>query len=243
MTSEVVDAVRAAGGEVYAITSEPQTLATRARDDWQTQIEHVGDPHQEIAADARARGWLDLRVQENTELLQAGTSWEIQHPKGYYQPGVIALDREQRVLYRWQSVPSRKNVGGATSRPLAPYVWEQIQAARARQTAEDSKLDENPQLDSPPAPFPLFALILLAHGWFIRPRVFSYQGDGEDPTRKIPKARNRLVGFVLMWILAFLLLPVTWVMTALVIYLPVAAYGVYQVYTRFQNEQRAASYG
>jgi hypothetical protein len=41
----VVDAIRKAGGAVYAITSEPQSLATNAQQDWETGMVHVGDPH------------------------------------------------------------------------------------------------------------------------------------------------------------------------------------------------------
>ena len=50
MLSGVVDAIRAAGGEVYAVTSEPQALAARAEEEWDLSFECVGDPHQEIAS-------------------------------------------------------------------------------------------------------------------------------------------------------------------------------------------------
>ena len=47
----MTEAIREAGGEIYAITSEPQALATNAQADWETGLEHVGDPHQEIEAE------------------------------------------------------------------------------------------------------------------------------------------------------------------------------------------------
>ena len=56
----VVQAIRDAGGEVYAITSEPQALAQNAQVEWATGMEHVGDPHQEILARCVERGWLSL---------------------------------------------------------------------------------------------------------------------------------------------------------------------------------------
>ena len=45
----MIDAVRKAGGEFYAITSEPQSLARNAQADWETGLEHVGDPLPQIA--------------------------------------------------------------------------------------------------------------------------------------------------------------------------------------------------
>ena len=45
MPSGVVDVIRAAGGEVYAVTSEPQALATLAQEEWGLSFECVGDPH------------------------------------------------------------------------------------------------------------------------------------------------------------------------------------------------------
>jgi len=56
----VVEKIRAAGGEIYAVTSEPQALATRAQAEWNLGFEAVGDPHHEIAGTCRDRGWLDL---------------------------------------------------------------------------------------------------------------------------------------------------------------------------------------
>jgi hypothetical protein len=129
--SGVVDAIRAAGGEIYGITSEPQALASRAQDDWELPFECVGDPHQEIADAARKRGWLDLRVGEVGDFFTRDTAWEVSHPKGFFQPGVIALTSKQRLLYRWQSIPTRENAGGATGRPSAEHVWESIQQTLA----------------------------------------------------------------------------------------------------------------
>ena len=37
--------IRAAGGEIYGITSEPNSLAIEAEDAWNMTIPVVGDPH------------------------------------------------------------------------------------------------------------------------------------------------------------------------------------------------------
>ena len=81
MKAGVPDAVRAAGGEIYAITSEPQSLANNAADDWQTEMVHVGDPHHEISGTCRERGWLDLFVNEKLDFLRQHADWPT-HPKG-----------------------------------------------------------------------------------------------------------------------------------------------------------------
>jgi hypothetical protein len=102
----VAERVRAAGGEIYAITSEPQTLASRAAREWRLDFETAGDPHQEIVGACREHGWLDLFVNERVEFLQASTrgrDFEPSHLKGYLQPGVLALAGDGRVLYRWRS--------------------------------------------------------------------------------------------------------------------------------------------
>ncbi len=211
--------VRAAGGEVFAVSSEPQSLAGRATPEWRLDFESVGDPHQEIAATCRERGWLDLYVNESLEFLlqsaqETSDDFVPTHPKGYFQPGILALTRDPRVLYRWRSVPSRKNIGGATRRPTPDYVWKEIEAARAGGDT-DAALDASPELDAPAAPWPLFVSLLIANGWFVAPRAFR------DPKTMLPRAQKRLLGFVAAWIAAFVLLPKLPVVGAL------AAYAVY----------------
>jgi len=148
----VVDAIRAAGGEVYAVTSETQALAFRAQQNWELTFECVGDPYQEIADAARQQGMLDLRTSEVGEFITRDTSWGATHPKGFYQPSVLALNFD-RLLYRWQSVPSRENMGGAGGRPEEDYVWQQIQASLAESSAADAVLDETPVTGGKAPPF------------------------------------------------------------------------------------------
>jgi hypothetical protein len=118
----VVNAIRNAGGEIFGITSEPQTLATEARESWGLEFPLIGDPHHEIADQCRERGWLDLYVHTHAD--QSGTQRTLIardidtpiHPKGHFQPGVLALTPTFRILYRWRGVPTRRNNGGATER-------------------------------------------------------------------------------------------------------------------------------
>lgn len=237
--SGVAEAIRAAGGEVYAVTSEPQSLASEARQTWSLSFECVGDPHHEILASCRARGWLDLTLMEPT-LLEQARSW-VAHPKGVFQPGVLALTGSGRVLYRWRSRPSRENIGGAVGRPTHDHVWRRVQARLADDSPGDAPLDDAPELEGPPPSWPLFLLLLMAHGWFLRPRPFAVPRPGDsghdDPRRVLPR-----VGlFGAAWIAAFLLLPPLAVALALAAWLGWAWWALREVRHRFGRTSREAA--
>jgi hypothetical protein len=154
----VVDKVRAAGGEVFAVTSEPQRLADQAHEYWELSFENVGDPHQEISKTCSEQGWLTLYANRgNLDFLQGGADWEIEHPKGFFQPGVLALTKERRVLYRWRSVPSSANLNGTAMRPTAAHVWASSERALAvGDSADDALHDDSPVVDQRPPPRIIF---------------------------------------------------------------------------------------
>ncbi|MEM7412407.1 MAG: hypothetical protein AAF430_19415 [Myxococcota bacterium] len=234
----MLDEIRAAGGEVYAVTSEPQTLARNAQDDWETGLVHVGDPHQEIAGACAQRGWLSLFTADWGDERE-GSAWIaadwVSHPKGYFQPGVLVLSREGRVLYRWRSRPSRQNIGGAIARPTPAYVWRRVRTAGEDGDTTDAPLDADPELDATPAPWPLFVMLLLANGWFLRPVPFEQRSEGSTPNQRIRVAALRLLGFAAAWVAAAFFLP-TW-LVALVFgaWLWKAVPAVREVNARFQN--------
>ena len=64
----VLDAIRQAGGAVFGVTSEPQTLASEAEREWETQFPIVGDPHHEIREETSERGWLDVFYNEDADI-------------------------------------------------------------------------------------------------------------------------------------------------------------------------------
>ena len=234
--SGVVAAIREAGGEVYALTSEPQALARNAQTDWETGLEHVGDPHQEIATACRERGWLSLfRNDWGPDLVGAGPGW-VSHPKGYYQPGVLALESEGRVLYRWRCRPSRQNVGGAVARPTPEHVWRRVEAALDAPTGTgDAPLDADPELDTPPVPWALFVALLVANGWFLRPVPFDQRAGEDTVPRRQRNAMLRLALFVAAWIGAALLLPLWLVALAFAGWVAKIWPGIRTVHARFQN--------
>lgn len=220
------------------MTSEPQRLADEAKDDWQLSFEAVGDPHHEIASSCRERGWLDLIVNPKANLITGDENSPFSHPKGYFQPGVLALDKSGRILYRWRGVPTRSNMGGATERPTADHVFEQVSralAAAAPDVARDAELDLEPKLDSRGIPWPLFVSVLVANGWFIRPKPFPHQPGGPPIKQRFILSLLRIPAFVGVWIAAFSLLPAIWVGIALLAWAAWLTPGIRYINDQFQN--------
>lgn len=228
----MLDEIREAGGEVFAITSEPQSLATEAEDDWEFGFPAVGDPHHEITETLRDRDLVEIYANENYGHLRH-RSWA-SHPKGYYQPGVIAINREGRVLYRWRCVPRWENMSGAGGRPAARYTWSQIQSRL--EGGEEPPLDEAAELAGSQISWPYFLLILFAHGWFLRAKAFPLGRPGDPPSANSGKMMPRVYGFVAAWVAAFLLLPTTWVALALLGWALAALPGLIEIHRQFQNE-------
>ena len=205
----MVEKIRAAGGEVYAITSEPQHLADQAHKHWELNFQNVGDPHQEISRTCSERGWLTLFANRGDfEFLSRGTNWRVEHPKGFFQPGVLALTQEGRVLYRWRSVPSYENLNGTTARPKAGHVWDHVERSlTAGEAAGDATHDDNPEIDQSPPPRILFFAALIANGWFVRAKSFAYSPGVRSVPERFKAAFSRWPLFVLFWIAALVFAP------------------------------------
>ena len=209
MNEGVVEKIRAAGGEVYAVTSEPQYLADQAHKHWQLNFENIGDPHQEISETCSERGWLTLYANRgDLEFLRRGANWQVEHPKGYFQPGVLALTDSGRVLYRWRSVPSAENLNGTLARPTASHAWHAIeQSLAAGDAAGDADHDDNPEIDSAPPPKALFIAALIANGWFLGVKSFAFSPGVRSVPARFAGAMSRWLLFMAFWVIALALLP------------------------------------
>jgi hypothetical protein len=238
--SGVVDGIRAAGGEIYAITSEPQRLASQAEDEWELAFASIGDPHHEISNSCRERGLLELFVNTETRLVRADGSETYSHPKGYFQPGVLALNADGRVLYRWQGRPTRRNMGGATERPTAEHVFKNVSRALAAAASSsepvDAELDTMPELDSRGIPWPLFVSLLVANGWFIKPKPFPFISGGPPVQQRAKRALLRVPFFVAGWAIAFAQLPVLLVGLAFAAWAAWLTPQIRFINSQFQNE-------
>lgn len=236
----VVQAIREAGGEIYGITSEPQTLASEAAENWEIDFALVGDPHHEIADACRDRDWLDLfvnRVRDPLGMISRGIETPV-HLKGYFQPGVLAMTRECRILYRWRGVPTRHNNGGATERPTTEHVWSSIKAALAAPDAPDAILDRPATVGMKGIPWLLFVPLLLANGNFWRPKGFGLRRRGpDDSIANASRAAMKLALFVAVWLAAFAFLPAAGVVVVLFAWAAIVTPGIIEVHRSFQNEE------
>ena len=198
---------------MYAITSEPQYLADQAHAHWDLSFDNVGDPHQEIPRICNDRGWLTLYASRgDTTFLQRGAQWQVEHPKGFFQPGVLALTQSNRVLYRWRSVPSSANLNGTAARPTPKHVWHSLESSLAAgDKAADVAHDDNPEIDMAPPPRLVFLAALIANGWFIRAKSFVYSPGLDSTPARFKKAFRRWPVFVALWVAAFIFLPPLWV--------------------------------
>lgn len=232
MKSGVLDEIHAAGGEVFGVTSEPQTLATEAEEQWETRFPIVGDPHHEIREECSERGWLDVFYNEDDGHLRE-RKWA-SHPKGYYQPAVVAVHKSGRILYRWRCVPKFSNMNGAGARPEAAYTWEKIQASLEH--TEDAAPDINPMMGSKEVGWFRFMLILTAHGWFIRPKAFPLAREGDKSSASPAKMMRRVYGFVALWLVLLLILPLKWFGITVLAWLVVLTPGLIEIHRQFQHE-------
>ena len=216
----IANTIREAGGEIYAVTSEPHSLAINAQEHWETSLDHIGDPHHEILADCTDRDWLSLFIWQHSQTSSAKLREWTSHPKGFFQPGILAISQEGRVLYRWRSQPNRQNMGGAAGRPTAAHVWSSIQSElEAPPDAPDVSLDHSAALDGLKTPWVVFSALLISNGWFLKPEFFS-QRTGKNPKdtlkARVRRARLRLMFFFIGWIAAFAFLPL-WIPTVALI--------------------------
>ena len=224
----VVDKIRGAGGEVFAVTSEPQHLADQAHTHWDLNFENIGDPHQEIPRVCNDRDWLTLYASRGkTEFLQRGANWKVEHPKGFFQPGVLVVNQSSEILYRWRSVPSEKNLNGTVARPTPKHVWNAIeQMLTTGSQGFHAPLDENPEIDAPPPPKLVFIAALVANAWFLGVKSFAYSPGVESTPKRFARAFKRWPFFIALWVFAFVLLPALWVSAAAAIWVAWIAYDV-----------------
>lgn len=195
-------------------------------------ISVIGDPHHEIRKELKARGWIN--VFHNPDYGHLRDRGWASHPNGYYQPAVIGINSDGRILYRWRCVPKYSNMSGAGARPDAEYTWSKLQAGMALQ--DDAPLDRSPELGTEQLSWFRFLLILTAHGWFIRPKAFPLLRDGGKDSVSPTDAMRRWYVFLGLWLLALIVLPATWLAAATAAWLIALVPGLLEIHRQFQNE-------
>ena len=106
-------------------------------------------------------------------------------------------------------------MGGATERPTAAHVFENLSGALAEASSAsepmDAELDARPALDSRGIPWPLFVSVLVANGWFIKPRTFPFTPGGRSVGQRFIRAVLRIPILIAAWAIALTQLPTLWV--------------------------------
>ena len=125
-------------------------------------------------------------------------------------------------------------MNGAGARPEAAYTWEKIQASLEH--TEDAAPDINPMMGSKEVGWFRFMLILTAHGWFIRPKAFPLAREGDKSSASPAKMMRRGYGFVALWLVLLLILPLKWFGITVLAWLVVLTPGLIEIHRQFQHE-------
>ena len=121
LNSDFLRDLRAAGGEMIAVTAQSLAGAEAAKTDWALDYDAVSDASLALA------NRFDIAITPKAQTPLAGV--EDEYPNGMSQPGVVILDQTGKVLVRWAINPSEMNGGGALDRPLPPVLWAALQSA------------------------------------------------------------------------------------------------------------------
>jgi hypothetical protein len=127
-----------------------------------------------------------------------------------------------------------QNMNGAGQRPTPAYVWAQLQSQLADGTG-DAELDEAPEFARKDLSWPYFVAMLLAHGWFLRPKAFPLGRADDTPSAKFQNMKRRIAIFVGAWIAAFVLFPASWVALGLAAWGVAALPGLIEIHRQFQH--------
>jgi hypothetical protein len=132
------------------------------------------------------------------------------------------------------------NMNGAGQRPTPAYVWSQMQSQLTDGThdaedVKDAELDEAPEFTTQDLSWPYFVTMLLAHGWFLRPKAFPLGRDDDKPSTKFQNMKRRIAIFVGAWIAASALFPASWVALALAAWGVAALPGLIEIHRQFQH--------
>lgn len=212
---QLVDDIRARGGDVVGVCAQSQVEANKFMKKLELNYRLVADPTCEIAKLLNEKGWVESVIKDATG--EAGEN--IESTVGYryavamLQPGVVSLkgptdeEDEPTVLLTWGSKPSAKNINGSIHRLKAPLAWTIIQKSLTGDLS-DSHPPEDQEDDMMPFPLPVFYMILVANGNFIAPKAFVADSEGNFNKSVIMVAMAKLVAFVVLSIVVLALVPI-----------------------------------
>ena len=125
-------------------------------------------------------------------------------------------------------------MSGAGARPEANYTWQKIK--EGLRAVDDAPLDQTPKMGAKELSWFRFLLIMTAHGWFIRPKVFPLQRNGDKDNVSPTGVMPRVYMFIAFWASLFLLLPITWFGLSFLTWFLAYTPGLIEIHRQFQNE-------
>jgi hypothetical protein len=130
-------------------------------------------------------------------------------------------------------------MSGAGARPEARYTWGKIKDQFKKE--QHAAYDREPKLGAKDLSWFHFLVILLAHGWFVRPRAFPLARDS-DPKRVSPnKMMTRVSIFISAWLAALAFLPIKVTLSAFILWSIVVTPGLIEIHRQFQNVKEDSS--
>ena len=224
----MLDDLRAAGGQLVGVTGETQAKADRARSAWGLRFEMLGDPQLVVAKALYERGIMELYV-DTDKWTKGDMAGHHRYEQGMIEPGVAIVRADTAAtaqtdpnapmrtwtkLFAWAAVPRAGNAGAATNRIEPATAWRAAMSALAITPTPAPAPSTVPPTAPPPAVLGMrtdqdlsrmrqafVALMLLAHGNFVRPLGFELPADGvsiEGPAH----VRNRILFHAMPKVLA-----------------------------------------
>ncbi|CAN0181291.1 unnamed protein product, partial [Phaeothamnion confervicola] len=115
--------ITAAGGGIIAVTSQGAAVAAQTGRTWSlfNRVRMVGDPSNEVVRHLSVFYGFHAEVLVADELCG-------NYPDGMAQLAVLAINRQRRIIYRWQQI-AWHSPAGQNLVPDAPSVWRSVRAA------------------------------------------------------------------------------------------------------------------
>lgn len=133
--NDMIDEIKAAGGQVLVFTCESQYYADYAHKKWEItkDVRFTGDPAVSLARYLKGSSLLDVFISVPDEVHEP---WTARHPymctytNGCAQPAYLIISKEREVWFTYTTVPDMTNAGGATKRPYLSDIWGEIKRAK-----------------------------------------------------------------------------------------------------------------
>lgn len=188
----IVKELKEGGGALYAVTAQSAAGAAMAQKSWNVDFPVLSDPRLFIAASLKKKGLRTPTVLQDPFCKDEGDALPGgNYEMGMYSPAALVITRDFRVIFEYVCEPSYGNMGGGTLMRSPPS--EAMQAVRRYMaTSEGGKtVFKEPNLTPM---VPIFALLFLANGNFIRPAYMYSTPEGKMSASQMTAPLKMLAG-------------------------------------------------